>query len=450
MRSNQNNRLFAGSSRRLMRNLAGILALALIALTGFTAVSAQGKNPAAAAGKPGQFDVQQTGGEGQELPGGEDETTPLGEPAPVGLNDVVVARTDIPIGTRLTADLLATELRPTDNIALRAGVAVSAIDDIVGQIVKTDIAEGQEILVPMIALSPTDLVAIGSDLALHMSNGRVTIALPVNQFSGIAYAMRPGDFVDVLMTFNLVELDLEFQTPLPNITQLVEPSALEEGMPFLLPAVSQGRLEFIEEIGQVAEITPGQIVPEDAASAEETIVRQKPRRVTQLTVQQAEVLWVGNWRHPGSPDWQGPNNFGLAEFTPDTPLTPEEQTRYAQEFGIVADNVGNLSSLARGRTTFIAPEFVLVSLPLQDALILKWAFEEPGIKIDLALRAQGDNALYVTTSVSLPQLVDQAGLSIPEPSQFGLEPYVKNLIQYRLLKFPFNDLIEIGTVTPGP
>ena len=51
--------------------------------------------------------------------------------------------------------------------------------------------------------------------------------------------------------------------------------------------------------------------------------------------------------------------------------------------------------------------------------------EEPGIDMDLVLRSQGDQAVFVTTAVSLPQLVEQAGLAIPEPFEFGLEPNIE-------------------------
>ncbi len=69
------------------------------------------------------------------------------------------------------------------------------------------------------------------------------------------------------------------------------------------------------------------------------------------------------------------------------------------------------------------PDVVILSMTSQDALTLKWALDT-GIDIDLVLRAQGDNSLFVTTSVSLPQIVEQGVLTIPEPAEVGLEPRV--------------------------
>jgi hypothetical protein len=67
------------------------------------------------------------------------------------------------------------------------------------------------------------------------------------------------------------------------------------------------------------------------------------------------------------------------------------------------------------------PDVVILSLSLQDALTLKWAMDR-GVRMDLALRAQGDTSDHSTVSISLPQLVEQGGLTIPEPLEFDLVP----------------------------
>jgi hypothetical protein len=57
----------------------------------------------------------------------------------------------------------------------------------------------------------------------------------------------------------------------------------------------------------------------------------------------------------------------------------------------------------------------------QDALALKWAMDR-GVDIDLVLRSQGDTSVFATSSVSLPQLVDQGGLTIPDRGGNDLHP----------------------------
>lgn len=333
-----------------------------------------------------------------------------------GLIEVVVARVPIPVGTILREELLTVELRPSDNVAIRAGVTFSDPELLVGQIARANIARRQEILAPMIALSPTDIANFGSDLSLFVDRGNVAVAFPINQYSGVGYTMRPGDFVDVLMSFNMLEMDVEFQTPLPNLTQLVDEDALLAGEQFLFPAVSQGRLEFITEISTIAEITPRgvtsqQTIPGGTETLQSTIVSQEPRRVTQMTIQQAEVLWSGDWEvDVNNLRWFGPRSEQLVERL--ETLSPEDVAR-EELFQQRVDN-----------RVVVNPELVILSMPVQDALVMKWAYEQPGVESALVLRAQGDNALYFTTSVSLPQLVEQAGLSIPEPGQFGVNPEI--------------------------
>lgn len=378
------------------------------------------------------------------LPAGElfaAEGSPIGQDEGEGEGDnnnefvqVVVARVPIPLGTRLEIEYLTTELRPISNIAVRGGYFFGAPEELAGSIVKTDIAQGQEILAPMLALNAADLPDIGSDLALHIDNGRVSIAFPVNNLSAASFAMRPGDFVDVMMSFDLIELDLEFQTPLPNITRLVDADALEAGESFLLPAISQGRLELIPEIDRVVTTVPQGINSELVASGEETIVQQIPRRTSQLTIQQAEVLWLGNWVHSGQSGWEGPNNYTLMVQLEELErlerdleqLSAADQEQLLTNYGLQAQTLRDQLSITRNRLEQLAPDIILLSLPLQDALTMKWALEEPGIDIDLVLRSQGDQAVFVTTAVSLPQLVEQAGLAIPEPFQFGLEPPIES------------------------
>jgi Flp pilus assembly protein CpaB len=318
---------------------------------------------------------------------------PLPEPTPaIQLLPVVVTTVDLPPGTRLTADLLAVENRPSDNIALTGGYTFSEIEDVVGRLIKVQIPQGEAILTPMIALNTNDLANLGSDLALYIEQGNVTIAFPIDRYSGAAFAIRPGDFVDMLMTARMVRTDPEFRTQLPNITQRVIQSRLLDGQNFLFPPITQGRLQFIEEIGQTAEIIPSTTaIEEQDFDAGDPI----PKRVTQLTIQQAKVMWVGTWREP-EPD---PEAVVDPEAAP-TPLPVRLVER---------------------------PDVVLLSMPLQDALVLKWAMER-GVFINLALRAPNDRAVYNTIPVSLPAIIDQGALAEPQPSEFDFHPRADEVI----------------------
>jgi Flp pilus assembly protein CpaB len=343
--------------------------------------------PGAATPTPIVTDIGENGDEvGQVQP----QPTPT--PA-VRLVPVVVARASLSAGQRLTADLLTTELRPDSNLALQVMPAITYQnpDELVGRILKTDVAVGKEILSSFLALQPTDLVSMGSDLALYVDRGRVAVAFPIDRYSGVAYALRPGDQVDVLMSLNLVELDEEFQTVLPNHLARVDRIALEEGRAFLFASEAEGRLQLLNVINLVAQVGPRGGL--DAF--------QVPRQVTQLTLQQADVIWIGNWRNPAA-------NLEQAFRAEPVVARPGEGQTAPQDDPLRPEPI---------------PDIVILGVSLQDALTLNWA-QVAGLNIQLALRAQGDNSIFVTTSVSLLQMSEQGPLTIPAPGRWSVEPRV--------------------------
>jgi len=360
------------------------------------------------------------------LPGGEDAVPDIQEeeqepveptPAPTPEHNfvpVVVARIQLPPGTRIEEDFLVVERRPDTNIAISAGYVFQDREEVVGRITRTRIDPGQAILNSMIAVSPTDIASMGSDLANYVNQGDVAVAFPITRYTGAAYAMRPGDLVDVLGSLSFIDIDPEFQTARPNFLQLVDEQILEEGGSFLFAPVAQGRLEFIPELNLTASIGPGGQSEWDGGE-----LLQVSRRVTQLTIQQAEVLWVGTWEHPGDltagDEAAGPAAAPPAEQEQQEDGEQQEQPPTGQQPGVQPTPV----PLFERRE--LAPDVVILSMPLQDALALKWAMDR-GLELDLALRSQGDNSVFITTAVSLPQLVEQGGLTIPEALDFGLEP----------------------------
>lgn len=321
---------------------------------------------------------------------------PAATPTPsVRFEQVIVTTVDVPLGARIREEYLGVELRPDTNIAVQAGYTFGDFEEIVDRIARVPIARGQAILNSMIALSPTDLASMGSDLSLYVDQGNVAIAMPINRYSGAAYAMRSGDMVDVMMSLSFVKIDEGFQTALPNYDQRVNPFALDEGRSFLFSPIAQGRLELIPGVNLVASIGPG-------GQGERSFgdLLQIPRRVTQMTIQQAEVVWVGTWGMAGD----------------DTPAAAPVPAQGEQ--GAPAAAATATPEFARRETR---PDIIILSMPPQDALALKWAMDR-GVDIDLALRSQGDTSVFATTSISLPQLIDQGGLTIPERDGNDLHP----------------------------
>jgi Flp pilus assembly protein CpaB len=365
-------------------------------------------------------DTTETGTEAaSEGSAAEEPNIPVPTATPsVFLETVIIAKTNIPVGEPIRSDLVEVEERPNTNIALQGGYTFSEenLDDIVGQIAKVNIVKGQALLRPMLALNPTDLASMGSDLALYIDQGNVAVAVPIDNFSGAAYALRPGDRVDVLMTLSLIDLDEEFNTPLPNNSARVDLDALTAGASFLMNDGLQGRLEWIPELNLTAEIKPRT----SPGPNDEEPGKQIPRRATQLTIQQAEVLWMGTWRLATEEEAtelvEQPVAAGGEEAGTEEAETEETETGVAPEAS---------PTPVPGRFEK-RPDLAILSMPAQDALLLKWAMEV-GINIDLALRAQGDTTVFTTTSVTLPQIVEQGGLTIPETGVVGLEPPVNEV-----------------------
>jgi hypothetical protein len=209
---------------------------------------------------------------------------------------------------------------------------------------------------------------------------------------------------------------------LPNLVQRVIDPELREGGEFLVQdVIPQGRLEFIEEIGQVAEIIPSSLFIQGQDFEPGTPI---PKRVTQLTIQRVEVLWVGTWKTPEEilaaeavdAAQTAPQAAVAAEGTQEVPTAEEEEVTT----NCISVFTGELIPCPVVRRA-ITPDVVILGMPSQDALALKYALER-GISIDLALRSQGDESNFVTTSVSLPQIIEQGGLTVPPPADFDLHP----------------------------
>ncbi|MFW6062901.1 MAG: hypothetical protein ACOC9V_01895 [Chloroflexota bacterium] len=364
----------------------------------------------------GDLNVAGLLGNGNDAPTAEEttedapeEVQPAATPTPtVRFVPVVVTTSEIPIGARLEERYLDIEMRPETNIAVQADYTFSEIEEVANRIARADIARGQAVLNSMIALSPTDLAAIGSDLALYVDQGNVAMAVPINRYSGAAYAMRPGDLVDVLMSLNFVKIDEEFQTALPNIERRINQVALQEGRDFLFEPIAQGRLELIPTVNLVPSIGPS-----GQSAWQYGDILQIPRRVTQLTIQQAEVLWVGTWELPGV------DTEAQQPAAQPTPAAEAEEAADGEESA--ATDGASQASEEEARPREEQPDMIILSMPPQDALALKWAMDR-GVDLNLALRAQGDSSVFATTSVSLPQLVEQGGVTIPERDDSDLHP----------------------------
>jgi pilus assembly protein CpaB len=324
----------------------------------------------------GGFFVWQRTQQGPGVPassGAAGEGTPVPYVPPES-KEVVVAAQDIPRGTLITLDsgAVTTASWPQDSMA--AELAMTELDETNGRIARVDIVRGSPILEKMLSAEPGELGATGSDAALRIPTGRVAYALPVSRYSAVAWALQPGDHVDVIISLLMVDLDEEYQTLLPNDTVCVSPTE-EDGC----SGGPMGRLETLPN-GWIVKTIPGE--------------EQRPRLVTNLTVQNAEVLRVGDWM-------------------PDEEAVPEGTTEEKTEEADQPTPAVSRSPEVRPLTLAVTP---------QDAMTLKYA-QEIGANVDLVLRSVGDaTTSFQTESVTLEYLFEHFAIEQPPKLPYGVTP----------------------------
>ncbi len=298
---------------------------------------------------------------------------------------IIMASQEIERGTVIAADQLIPVSFPTD---LMSEMMMTDIELVVGRIARMDIERGIPITSGMITDQAGDLAGVGSDASLAIPPGYTAIAVPMSRLSGVAYALRDGDSVDVLISMLILNLDDRFQTALPNLAGVLISSGSTLGSPPVYLSASNN-LE-VDVYGRVeVEPTTGQLVylmPQGD---------QRPRLVTQRLIENATILHVGN--------------FPLAD------AAPEQQQ---QGVGAPADQAGQEAA-----PTSQAPDIVTLIVTPQDALALNWALK---VRADLmlTLRSPGDDTLVDTTSVTLQYLLENYRIAIPTSLPYGTEPPV--------------------------
>ena len=295
-------------------------------------------------------------------PAPSEEVPPQGETV-----TLVVSVQDIPQGKDITEDAVVIQEWPVDAVPVGA---IRDMEDVIGKVARAFIPRGMPILESMIA-KPGELLPTGGPAAMQIPEGKVAYALPIARYSSVAWALRPGDHVDVLLSFPLVDLDEEFQTILPNNQTCVSPPEGEE-----CKSGVQGRLEALPN-GWLVSITPSE--------------GQRPRLVTQLTVQDAVVLRIGDWREEQQ---EGGEGEGAGEGAP----PPSEQP-------------------------------LTLAVTRQEAAILEFA-RLSNVRITLVLRRSGETGQVPGTyPVTLQYLMDTYGIEAPPKLPYGITPPISGGVE---------------------
>jgi Flp pilus assembly protein CpaB len=280
---------------------------------------------------------------------------PPGEATPeiVTTQEVVMAMQNVARGDVIVPE--AVELRELEIDQVPRG-AMTILDEVIGRIAIADIFQGQVIQESMII----DIEERWSEgqASILIPKGKVAIAFPINELSSVSYAIQAGDLVDVLISMRFIEVDETYQMKKPF----------------------GGYVERAEEV-------PCELCMPSPSRERDQI----PRPVTQLIVQDVEIMRVGTWA-------------GAGEAPP--PSEEEGEAPPAEE-----------EEAAPPPAT---PDYVTLLVNHQDALVLKWA-RESGATIDLALRAAEDHDIVTTEPVTLDYMLARFGITVPPKRSYSLE-----------------------------
>lgn len=132
---------------------------------------------------------------------------------PATLKPLVVAKTNIIARTVIGADQLTIKDVPTQGYPLGG---YSNIQNVVGAVALVNLTTGDSVLSAMVenpkSGSSNSPIATGSASSLTVPDGKRAVAIPIGLVSGVGYAVRPGDHVDILVTIDIKDVSGNAQT----------------------------------------------------------------------------------------------------------------------------------------------------------------------------------------------------------------------------------------------
>lgn len=324
-------------------------------------------------------DVTPVAGEDAGLLSGLEILAP--DQVPENMVEVVVSLQTVPRGWQMTADELTTDFRFAEDVGPQV---ITDVNEAIGLYARSDIYQGQTLtkdaLVEDIQLVATESFGPSS----LIPPGFVAQSLPMDRLSSVAYGIGEGDYVDILISFVIQEIDPQFQTLLENsITFYLRD---EEGNPIVVTIDPYGRFEDLPT-GEVTLISPSE-------------EKRRPILVSMI-LQNAKVIQVGAWQPESA----------VAAFTP-TPVPVE-----------AGEGTPGEPTLAPGEaptSTPTPPDVLLLALLPQQQLLLKYAVES-NANITFALRGVNDAQLYTIENVDFNYIKERFNITIPANFEYTAE-----------------------------
>ena len=247
----------------------------------------------------------------------------------------------------------------------------------IGKYARFDLGAGTPLTLDMLQERP-GMSQTGSQAAKTIPPGMVAVSIPVNQLNSVAYGLKDGDKVNIIITTKFYDADTDFQSKLPNETTIVFAGG---GLSGSLTAVTksegwvarQGHSELDNTLGQALYVVPGEA--------------QRPRIVTQTLLQDIQILHVGDFTTTGTAK------------VPEGQPTPTPAPVYL-------------------------PNVVTLMVTPQDAVVITYLMSVEAT-FNMVLRAPDDTSKIDTEAATLQYLLSQ--YEIPVPSKL---PYIMDNSQY--------------------
>jgi Flp pilus assembly protein CpaB len=342
---------------------------------------------------------------------GASEAQPTPEAVPSDMVFVAVAAQNISRGAFIpdTDGVIFTQM-PRDLVVetMVSGESEEMVrSQIIGKRARMEILRGVPVTEAMLTEEPNALIGPGSDASMAIPAGYTAISVPMTRLSGVAYALRAGDVVDVLVTMLLVDLDPDFQSLVPNlVVPALAPGGTDEAP---APVLTMVLGEFQDDRAEnLPPFMYGKIITEPELEQPMHVFpqeQQRPRMVTQRLIEAARVLQVGTF------PLEEPEVVATAEVEEGAGAPPPQSQSQTQT-----------------TTALVKPDIITLIISPQDALALNWAMKS-GVDLVLTLRAPGDTTLTETTSVTLQYFIDNYNITVPTKLPYGLEPAVDEIIE---------------------
>jgi Flp pilus assembly protein CpaB len=360
------------SGRRLIAILVGVVGLIILAVVVLVVILGGG------GAEPEQAPPPVVAAGATAVPGAEPTATV--DPN-IRMVEVVVSLQTVPRGWLMTEAELTTDMRPATDVTSNM---ILQVEDAVGLYARHEIYQGETLTADSLSRDPT---LEGSDYfgpSSLIPSGWVAMAVPMDRLNSIAYAYLPGDTVDIMLSFTLNQLDQEFQTLLSNSATfyLQQSTTTEAG------TTTTSNVFVIDPYGRFETLPSGDlahIAPSDSV--------QRPVPVS-VILQNARIVQVGEYYPPVPP-------------IPPTPTPDPDEPTPTPGGG------------PPPTPTPPPPEVVLIALPPQQQLFLKYAVETTA-DIDFALRSSSDGQLYSVQQVDAAYLLEQFGIQVPPNSEFAV------------------------------